>query len=167
MNKVALITGVTGQDGSYLVEFLLKKNYIVHGIKRRSSSFNTDRINHIFQEKAENSTFQLHYGDLSDSLNLVRIINNVKPDNPVEKIIDGNVNRWFVYGCGKNNKPPYLLTNIMNKVVRRSGNYAKDTTEEVTNECNNEIFTEKLPNDAGVREQQYDCKNCQKKNKTK
>ena len=80
MNKVALITGVTGQDGSYLVEFLLKKNYIVHGIKRRSSSFNTDRINHIFQEKTENSTFQLHYGDLSDSLNLVRIINNVKPD---------------------------------------------------------------------------------------
>ena len=80
MNKVALITGITGQDGSYLAEFLLEKNYIVHGIKRRSSSFNTDRIDHIFQEKNEDSTFQLHYGDLSDSLNLVRIINDIRPD---------------------------------------------------------------------------------------
>ncbi len=80
MNKVALITGITGQDGSYLAEFLLEKNYIVHGIKRRSSSFNTDRIDHIFQEKTEDSTFKLHYGDLSDSLNLVRIINDIKPD---------------------------------------------------------------------------------------
>ena len=81
MNKAALITGITGQDVLYLAEFLLeKKNYIVHGIKRRSSSFNTDRIDHIFQEKTEDSTFKLHYGDSSDSLNLVRIINDIKPD---------------------------------------------------------------------------------------
>ena len=80
MSKIALITGVTGQDGSYLAEFLLKKNYIVHGIKRRSSSFNTDRINHIFQENSDKSTFKLHYGDLSDGLNIVKLINEIKPD---------------------------------------------------------------------------------------
>ncbi len=61
--KVALITGITGQDGAYLSEFLLNKGYIVHGIKRRSSSFNTQRIDHLFQEKSNNSTFNLHYGD--------------------------------------------------------------------------------------------------------
>ncbi|MDC3047473.1 GDP-mannose 4,6-dehydratase [Prochlorococcus sp. AH-736-A21] len=79
--KVALITGITGQDGSYLAEFLLKKNYIVHGIKRRSSSFNTGRINHIYQDPHEDSRrFILHYGDLTDSTNLIRIIQEVKPD---------------------------------------------------------------------------------------
>ena len=81
--KVALITGVTGQDGSYLAEFLLKKNYSVHGIKRRSSSFNTARIDHIYEDPHEidsNNDFTLHYGDLTDSTNLIRIINSVKPD---------------------------------------------------------------------------------------
>jgi GDPmannose 4,6-dehydratase len=81
MQKVALITGVTGQDGAYLSEFLLKKGYIVHGIKRRSSLFNTDRIDHLYQDPHEqNVHFRLHYGDLTDSTNLIRIIQEVKPD---------------------------------------------------------------------------------------
>jgi GDPmannose 4,6-dehydratase len=81
MNKVALITGVTGQDGSYLAEFLLKKGYQVHGIKRRSSSFNTDRIDHLYQDPhAASRNFFLHYGDLTDSSNLIRIIQQVQPD---------------------------------------------------------------------------------------
>ena len=79
--KVALITGITGQDGSYLAEFLLNKDYIVHGIKRRSSSFNTDRIDHIYQDPhVDNSRFKLHYGDLSDGSNLTRIVQEVQPD---------------------------------------------------------------------------------------
>ena len=79
--KTALITGVTGQDGSYLAEFLLEKGYDVHGIKRRSSSFNTERIDHIYDDPAiHDNRFHLHYGDLSDSLNLTRIIKEVQPD---------------------------------------------------------------------------------------
>ena len=81
MNKVALITGITGQDGAYLAEFLLKKGYEVHGIKRRSSSFNTDRIDHLYQDPHEtDQRFFLHYGDLTDSMSLVRIIQQVQPD---------------------------------------------------------------------------------------
>lgn len=79
--KVALITGVTGQDGAYLAEFLLKKGYFVHGIKRRSSLFNTDRIDHLYQDQHEsNVRFKLHYGDLTDSTNLIRIIQETQPD---------------------------------------------------------------------------------------
>ncbi len=79
--KVALITGVTGQDGAYLAEFLLKKGYFVHGIKRRSSLFNTDRIDHLYQDQHEsNIRFKLHYGDLTDSTNLIRIIQETQPD---------------------------------------------------------------------------------------
>ena len=79
--KVALITGITGQDGSYLAEFLIKKNYIVHGIKRRSSSFNTERIDHLYQDPHEkNPSLKLHYGDLTDSTNLIKIIQEIKPD---------------------------------------------------------------------------------------
>lgn len=75
--KKALITGITGQDGSYLAEFLLEKGYEVHGVKRRSSSFNTERVDHIFET---NSNFYLHYGDLTDSTNIIRLINEIKPD---------------------------------------------------------------------------------------
>ncbi|MGC4062635.1 MAG: GDP-mannose 4,6-dehydratase [Aquabacterium sp.] len=79
--KIALITGVTGQDGSYLAEFLLKKGYEVHGIKRRSSLFNTDRIDHLYQDPhVDNRNFVLHYGDLTDSTSLVRIVQKVQPD---------------------------------------------------------------------------------------
>ena len=79
--KTALITGVTGQDGAYLAEFLLKKGYEVHGIKRRSSMFNTDRIDHLYHDPHEkNVKFKLHYGDLTDSTNLIRIIQEVQPD---------------------------------------------------------------------------------------
>ena len=80
-NKIALITGITGQDGSYLTEFLIKKGYVVHGIKRRSSSFNTGRIDHIFQDPHEtNPKLILHYGDLTDSTNIIRILHEVQPD---------------------------------------------------------------------------------------
>lgn len=79
--KVALITGITGQDGSYLAEFLLDKGYIVHGIKRRSSQFNTQRVDHIYQDPHErNARFHLHYGDLTDSSNLIRIVQETQPD---------------------------------------------------------------------------------------
>ena len=79
--KVALITGITGQDGSYLAEFLLQKGYIVHGIKRRASSFNTQRIDHVYQDPhIEHANLKLHYGDLSDSSNLVRIVQETQPD---------------------------------------------------------------------------------------
>jgi len=80
-HKVALITGITGQDGSYLAEFLLAKGYIVHGIKRRASSFNTQRVDHIYQDPhIENARFKLHYGDLSDTSNLIRIVQETQPD---------------------------------------------------------------------------------------
>ena len=79
--KVALITGVTGQDGSYLAEFLLEKGYIVHGIKRRASLFNTQRVDHIYQDPhIEHANFKLHYGDLSDTSNLIRIVQETQPD---------------------------------------------------------------------------------------
>ncbi len=79
--KVALITGITGQDGAYLAEFLLKKGYFVHGLKRRSSMFNTDRIDHLYQDPhEENLNIKLHYGDLTDSTNLIRIIQETQPD---------------------------------------------------------------------------------------
>ena len=81
MTKVALITGVTGQDGAYLAEFLLGKGYVVHGIKRRASLFNTDRIDHLYQDPhVDNKNFVLHYGDLTDSTNLIRIIQQTQPD---------------------------------------------------------------------------------------
>lgn len=81
MKKKALVTGITGQDGAYLAELLLSKDYEVHGIKRRSSSFNTDRIDHLYQDPhEENVSFIMHYGDLSDSTNLIRIIQQVQPD---------------------------------------------------------------------------------------
>jgi len=79
--KKALITGITGQDGSYLAEFLLKKGYEVHGIKRRASSLNTERVDHIYKDPhVENSKFHLHYGDLTDSSNLTRLISQIEPD---------------------------------------------------------------------------------------
>lgn len=81
MKKIALITGITGQDGAYLADFLLKKDYVVHGIKRRSSLFNTDRIDHLYQDPHVSArNFVLHYGDLTDSTNLIRIIQQVQPD---------------------------------------------------------------------------------------
>ena len=79
--KVALITGITGQDGSYLAELLIEKGYQVHGVKRRASSFNTQRIDHIYQDQHEaHVNFILHYGDLTDSTNIIRIIQEVQPD---------------------------------------------------------------------------------------
>ena len=85
MPKTALISGITGQDGAYLAEFLLGKGYVVHGIKRRSSLFNTDRIDHLYQDPHEsNVRLTLHYGDLTDATNLIRIIQQVKPDGNLQ-----------------------------------------------------------------------------------
>ena len=79
--KSALITGVTGQDGSYLAEFLLGKGYQVHGLKRRSSSFNTSRIDHIYEDPhIEDARFFMHYGDVTDSTNMIRLIQSIRPD---------------------------------------------------------------------------------------
>ena len=78
--KVALITGITGQDGSYLAEFLLKKNYVVHGIKRKSSSFNTNRIDHIYENKLYKKRFKLHYGDMTDALSIFNLVKIIKPN---------------------------------------------------------------------------------------
>ena len=79
--KIALITGITGQDGAYLAEFLLKKNYIVHGLKRRTSMFNTDRIDHLYKDPHNSNTnFHIHFSDMSDSANLIKLIGDIKPD---------------------------------------------------------------------------------------
>ena len=79
--KIALITGITGQDGAYLAEFLLQRDYIVHGIKRRSSSFNTERIDHVYQDPhVTDRNLILHYGDLTDSGNLIRLVQKIQPD---------------------------------------------------------------------------------------
>ena len=79
--KIALITGITGQDGSYLAELLLKKNYVVHGIKRRSSLFNTQRVDHLYNQSQEKSSnFILHYGDLTETSSIMRLIEKIKPD---------------------------------------------------------------------------------------
>lgn len=81
MNKIALITGITGQDGAYLAEFLLKKGYVVHGLKRRTSLFNTDRIDHIYEDPHNpNPKFFLHFGDMTDSTNLIRLVQEIQPD---------------------------------------------------------------------------------------
>jgi GDPmannose 4,6-dehydratase len=81
MSKVALITGITGQDGAYLAEFLFEKDYVVHGLKRRTSLFNTDRIDHLYQDPhIDGAKFFLHFGDMIDSTNLVRLIQEIQPD---------------------------------------------------------------------------------------
>ena len=90
--KKALITGITGQDGSYLAEFLLNKNYEVHGIKRRTSLINTDRIDHLYQEPNETDRkFILHHGDLTDSTSLIRIIQEVQPDGSTRKLLNSEL----------------------------------------------------------------------------
>ena len=92
--KKALITGITGQDGSYLAEFLLEKGYVVHGIKRRSSSFNSQRVDHIYKDPHDkNSRFFMHYGDLTDTSNLVRIIKEIQPDE-IYNFADQDHVRW-------------------------------------------------------------------------
>ena len=98
--KTALITGITGQDGAYLAEFLLKKGYIVHGIKRRSSLINTKRIDHLYRDIHESDVkFFLHYGDMTDSTNLIRLVNKINPDDSVTEI--------FIKRCQKIIKEGY------------------------------------------------------------
>jgi GDPmannose 4,6-dehydratase len=97
--KVALITGVTGQDGSYLAEFLLDKGYTVHGIKRRASQFNTGRIDHLYQDPHVDTRFTLHYGDLTDTSNLTRILQQVQPDEVY------NLGAQSTCGCSRLSPP--------------------------------------------------------------
>jgi len=85
--KKALITGITGQDGSYLAEFLLEKGYEVHGMKRRASSFNTSRIDHLYQDIHKDSNFKLHYGDLSDFSSLIKLVHDIEPDEILPVIL--------------------------------------------------------------------------------
>ena len=93
MSKVALITGITGQDGAYLTEFLLKKGYTVHGIKRRSSLFNTNRIDHLFEgSDVINPKLFLHFGDMTDSSSLIQLIKKIEPDDIVELIFSSTFN---------------------------------------------------------------------------
>ena len=94
--KKALITGITGQDGAYLAEFLLAKGYEVHGIKRRASLFNTDRIDHLYQDPHErNRHLVLHYGDLTDATNLIRILQQVQPDEVYDLVAQNYVQVFF------------------------------------------------------------------------
>ncbi|GAB4259782.1 MAG: hypothetical protein Kow0065_09880 [Methylomicrobium sp.] len=110
MTKTALITGITGQDGAYLAEFLLKKGYIVHGIKRRASLFNTDRIDHLYQDPhIENRHFILHYGDLVDSSNLIRIINKC---NRTKSTISAHKVMWR-YRSNRPNIPPMSMHSVL------------------------------------------------------
>ena len=89
--KSALITGVTGQDGSYLAEFLLGKGYEVHGLKRRSSSFNTSRIDHIYEDPhIEDARFFMHYGDVTDSTNMIRLIQSIRPDEICQSMLNSS-----------------------------------------------------------------------------
>ena len=98
MPKVALISGITGQDGAYLAELLLNKGYIVHGIKRRSSSFNSARIDHLYQDPHVPGTrFQIHYGDMTDSTNLLRIIQAVQPDEIYNLAAQSHVQVCLLY----------------------------------------------------------------------
>ena len=101
--KVALITGITGQDGAYLAEFLLEKGYEVHRIKRRTSLFNTERIDHLYQDPhEENVRFFLHYGDLTDSLNIVRLIQEIQPDEIYNLAAQSHVWVSFFRECPPN-----------------------------------------------------------------
>ena len=113
MRKKAIITGITGQDGSYLAELLLKKGYTVHGIKRKSSSFNTNRIDHIFEDPKYKSNFFLHYGDLTDTDSLTKIINKVKPHIiylPFKGDIHSDHKHVFnaAYSCTKSFRYPFI-----------------------------------------------------------
>ena len=98
--RVALISGVTGQDGAYLAELLLKKGYVVHGIKRRSSSFNTGRVDHLYQDQHERDLrFTLHYGDLTDATNLIRIVQETQPDEIYNLAAQSHVQVSFETPC--------------------------------------------------------------------
>ena len=106
--KKALVTGITGQDGSYLAEFLLSKNYIVHGLKRRSSTFNTSRIDHIYQDPhSHNPKLLLHYGDLTDSTNIIKIIEKIKPDEIY------NLGAFFYHVAVSFESPEYILSDAL------------------------------------------------------
>jgi GDPmannose 4,6-dehydratase len=150
MNKKALITGITGQDGSYLAELLLEKGYEVHGIKRRSSSFNTSRLDHLYKDPHEdNNMFHLHYGDLSDSSNLIRLVKEIEPDEIYNLGAQSHVAVSF-------DLPEYtadvdalgslrLLEAIRFLGLEKKTRYYQASTSELYGNVQNEIQTEKTP----------------------
>ena len=118
-DKVALITGVTGQDGAYLAEFLLGKGYVVHGIKRRASSFNSERIDHLYRDPHDqNVRFTLHYGDMTDATNLIRIIQETQPTEIYNLAAQSHVQVSFetphrIRGICKKNGSPMIALQAM------------------------------------------------------
>ena len=103
--KRALITGITGQDGSYLAELLLEKGYEVHGVKRRASLFNTQRVDHLYQDpQTEHNVFKLHYGDLSDTSNITRLLRDIEPDEVYNLGAQSHVGSNTFFGFGKENQ---------------------------------------------------------------
>ena len=131
--KVALITGITGQDGSYLAEFLLKKNYIVHGIIRRSSSFNTGRIDHLYQDSYKKiKTFYLHYGDMTDALSLQRIIEDILPDEIYNLAAQSHVAVSFQepeYTANSDALGALRILEIIRRIKKRIKYYQAGTSE--------------------------------------
>jgi GDPmannose 4,6-dehydratase len=149
--KVALITGVTGQDGSYLSDFLLSKNYIVHGIKRRSSSINTERVNHIFEEVyKKNKKFILHHGDMNDYVSLLRIIKETKPDEIYNLAAQSHVAVSFELPEYTANADALGVLRIL-EAIKNSGFkdkikfYQASTSELYGNIQNNKFQNEKTP----------------------
>ena len=126
MKKVALVFGITGQDGSYLAEFLLKKKYVVHGVKRRSSSINTGRIDHIYQDpQIKKRTFILHYGDITDSLLVTRLVKEIKPDEIYNLAAQSHVGTSFSipeYTSNVNALGPLRILEIINSLSNKKKN---------------------------------------------
>lgn len=132
--KKALITGITGQDGSYLAELLLDKGYEVHGMKRRASSFNTSRIDHLYQDIHQNSNFKLHYGDLSDSSNLIRLVHDIEPDEIYNLAAQSHVKvSWdcpeYTADCDALGTLRLLEAIRMNKLEEKTKFYQASTSE--------------------------------------
>ena len=133
--KTAMITGITGQDGSYLAEFLLEKGYQVHGVKRRSSSFNSERIDHIYEDPLINKGhFHLHYGDLADSTNLTRIIKEVQPDEIYNLAAQSHVKISFQipeYTSDVNALGPLRLLEIIRHYKRKKIKFYQASSSEM------------------------------------
>ena len=146
IKKIALITGITGQDGSYLAEFLLKKKYIVHGVKRKSSSFNTDRIDHIFENSKFKSKFFLHYGDLTDSDSIFKLIAKIKPSEIYNLGAQSHVGVSFenpLYTAEVSGLGALRILEIIKSLKLKTKFYQATTSELFGEKKNNIKFNEK------------------------
>ena len=148
-NKIAFITGITGQDGSYLAEFLLKKNYIVHGLKRRSSSLNTQRIDHLYQDINEvNKRLILHYGDMTDSLCLERLINKIMPDEVYNLAAQSHVAVSFQqpeYTANADALGALRILEILKNINKKKIKFYQAGTSEMYGKIQNKFQNEKTP----------------------